>query len=256
MPLFATLAVGALAIALEERGKSFWYLASGLIATIAVLADVENIIMFALLIPALVFLLIRNRNRVQLGNTLLFVAGMAIGLVVISAVSFVLSGSYTLLFRLESSTYSSVYIVTLGPSPYIQELFPLSAFAAVWNELSLNGPLGAIITLIIPWYGNGSIEYPGFYQLGYFGLAGLVSLVYLLAKKDKNAVLLASWTLVPFLVLVFASMYNGLLDIPATPHYLTIILPPLAIAFGLSAESAVLKEYAIIKSKNQFRGQR
>ncbi|MEM3661924.1 MAG: glycosyltransferase family 39 protein [Candidatus Micrarchaeaceae archaeon] len=232
---FATLAVLMLLLGAKKK-QAIYYLLSGFIGLLGVLAGSPlNLLVFMFLVPYLLFLLFKNRSRVQLRHTLVFIAGMLTAVAVILLCGYILQSEP---FTYFITNYIDMQYLT-SPTPnfleYISILFP---FKPIYNASP-----GLLFWPFVGYFWN--LFNPN--VIGFFGYAMLASLAYLIIRKQYEVFLPFSWFGLILLYLSFGEdSFSGaymLFDV----RFTIILIPAMAVIIGLAISKFV--ETALPKKK-------
>ncbi len=224
---FATLAVLLLLLGAKRR-QPIYYALLGFVGIIGVLAgSALNIIIFVFLVPYLLYLLLKYRNRKQLACTLLFFAGILMAIALIMALGYTLQSHPLIYFTTNYHAAEQATSQTPTFLQYVSILFPFRSAG--------NGIRNWFFWPFILDFGNGANTN----VMGFFGYAMLSSVLYLLARRKYNVLIPVSWFVLLLLYLSFGKdslsggyvLFVGLFSI--------ILIPAIAVIIGLALSMLV-----------------
>lgn len=235
--MFTALAMAALIYGIKNNSVTLYALAGFLGVVGATGSSVEELMIFVVMLPILLFYVLRRMSRKQYGLTLFFAAGMALGVLAIMAMGSVLMGNPLAYFdaRFMGLGYLSSISNTVSPAGY----FMIYIFHYPFNLYDIGGSSSFPQSIVVnPFISDYSVP-AGYNYFGYFGIAALISSVYLLFKRDRRSFVILFWFYALLLYLFFGTVsYHAYEFIIPLKRFMIILAPPMALTVGIAADGA------------------
>ena len=217
----------------------FWFYAlAGFLGIVGVTgSSVEELMIFVVMLPVLLFYVFMRMNRKQYGLTLFFVAGMVLGLLAIMTMGSVLMGRPLAYF--DARFVGLNYLSSISGNAPTARDFMAFLFHYPFNLYNIGGPSSfpqsIVVNPFISYYGVPA----GYNYFGYFGIATLISSAYLLLKRDRRSFVVLFWFYALLLYLFFGTVsYHTYEFILSLKRFMIILAPPMALTLGMAADGA------------------
>lgn len=230
---FVSLAVLLMLMALRgDKFKNAYYVLSGFISAICYLIVPEGALGALFII---IFLcanaLIKKRRKTLWKGAVFCLSGVVVAVTTIMLLGFVLYGQPFFIMN-ASNTGLSSFSASPGAVTYIQYMFPASFFQASLESRFFPLPDGQTFAGVLDYIDRYDAHTLAF---GYFGLALLISAIYLVVRKEKRALVPASWFLVVFLYLGFGSQsFSKYVPVLASERFMILLCPAVVLLIGIA----------------------
>ncbi|MGA3020629.1 MAG: glycosyltransferase family 39 protein [Candidatus Micrarchaeales archaeon] len=244
MTFLTTLAMLFFVLALDKNGDKRLCFISGFLGLSSFFASPEGLLIFLPIFAALAYLTLKERKRERVIEIGLVLAGCLFAFLLFTLIAYMETGNLLHIINTETTSYSAICAPIPGASCnaptldgfnfYLSTLFPYHIRANIGELLNNQITFSKFMSKITnPSYGNLDNDF----DFDYYSYLAIISVILLIAFRDKRGSLLVLWIFLTFLYLSFgtASISHYERMSLMYPRYTIIFFPAvtLLIAFGL-----------------------